>query len=30
MLHQCYYCEQIFNSKEELYEHVSIHDGSEE
>lgn len=24
-MHQCYYCEQIFDSKEELYEHVEIH-----
>ena len=24
-MHQCYYCEQIFESKEELYEHVEIH-----
>lgn len=25
MLHECYYCQQIFNSKEDLYEHVSTH-----
>ena len=24
-MHQCYYCEQIFNSKEALYDHVEIH-----
>jgi len=24
-MHQCYYCEQLFESKEELYEHVEIH-----
>ena len=24
-MHQCYYCEQMFNSKEELFEHVEIH-----
>jgi len=24
-MHQCYYCEQIFESKEELFEHVEIH-----
>lgn len=25
MIHQCYYCEQIFDSKEDLYEHLEIH-----
>ena len=24
-MHQCYYCEQIFDSKEDLYQHVEIH-----
>jgi hypothetical protein len=24
-VHQCYYCEQIFDSKDELYEHVEVH-----
>ena len=24
-MHQCYYCEQLFNSKEALYDHVDIH-----
>lgn len=24
-MHQCYYCEQIFNSKEELFDHLEIH-----
>lgn len=23
--HQCYYCEQIFESKEELYDHLEVH-----
>ena len=23
-MHQCYYCEQIFDSKEDLYQHVEI------
>lgn len=25
MVHQCYYCERIFDSKEQLYEHLNIH-----
>ena len=25
IMHQCYYCEQIFDSKEALYEHVEVH-----
>jgi hypothetical protein len=25
MIHQCYYCEQIFNTKEDLYQHLEIH-----
>ena len=28
-MHQCYYCEQIFDSKEQLYDHVEIHSDSE-
>ena len=24
-MHQCYYCEQIFDSKEALYDHVEVH-----
>ena len=24
-MHQCYYCEQIFDSKEDLFEHVEVH-----
>jgi len=24
-MHQCYYCEQIFDTKEALYEHVEVH-----
>jgi len=23
--HQCYYCEQIFDSKEKLYDHLEVH-----
>lgn len=25
MIHQCYYCEQIFDTKEELYDHLEVH-----
>ncbi len=25
MIHQCYYCEQIFESKEKLYDHLDVH-----
>ena len=25
MIHQCYYCEQIFDTKEDLYEHLEVH-----
>jgi len=25
MDNQCYYCEQIFTSKEKLYEHLEVH-----
>ena len=24
-MHQCYYCEQLFDSKEALFDHVEIH-----
>lgn len=25
MVHQCYYCEQIFDTKEALYDHLEVH-----
>jgi len=25
MDHQCYYCDQIFTSKDQLYEHLEVH-----
>ncbi len=25
MVHQCYICEQIFDSKEKLFEHLDVH-----
>jgi len=25
MIHQCYYCEQIFNTRENLYQHLEEH-----
>ena len=25
MIHQCYYCEQISNTKEKLYQHLEVH-----
>ncbi len=25
MSHQCYYCDQIFDSKEKLYDHLEVH-----
>jgi uncharacterized C2H2 Zn-finger protein len=28
-MHQCYYCEQIFDSKEDLFQHVEIHSDME-
>ena len=28
-MHQCYYCEQIFDSKEDLFQHTEIHSDSE-
>ena len=28
-MHQCYYCEQLFESKEDLYEHVEVHSDNE-
>ncbi len=24
-MHQCYYCEQLFDTKEALFDHVEIH-----
>ena len=24
-MHQCYYCDQIFDSKENLFQHVEVH-----
>ena len=24
-MHQCYYCDQIFDSKEDLYQHSELH-----
>ena len=29
VMHQCYYCEQLFDSKEELYDHVEVHSDNE-
>lgn len=29
VMHQCYYCEQIFDSKEDLFEHVEVHSDME-
>ena len=28
-MHQCYYCDQIFDSKEDLYEHSEVHSDSD-
>ena len=25
MSHQCYYCDQIFDSKEKLFDHLEVH-----
>ena len=25
LIHQCYYCEQLFETKEKLYDHLDIH-----
>jgi hypothetical protein len=25
MIHQCYYCEQLFETKEKLFDHVEVH-----
>ncbi len=25
VMHQCYYCEQLFESKERLYDHLEVH-----
>ena len=29
VMHQCYYCEQIFDSKEDLFQHTEIHSDAE-
>ncbi len=29
MAHQCYYCDQIFDSKEKLYDHLEVHSETE-
>ena len=29
LMHQCYYCEQIFDSKEDLFQHAEIHSDAE-
>ena len=29
-MHQCYYCEQMFDSKEDLYDHVEVHSDIED
>jgi hypothetical protein len=29
VMHQCYYCEQIFDSKEDLFQHAEIHSDAE-
>jgi len=29
LMHQCYYCEQIFESKEDLFQHSEIHSDAE-
>lgn len=28
--HQCYYCDQMFDSKERLFEHLEVHAETEE
>lgn len=28
-INQCYYCEQIFETKENLYEHLEVHSDPE-
>lgn len=30
MDNQCYYCEQIFDSKEKLYDHLEVHSETQE
>ncbi len=25
MMHECYYCEQLFDTKEKLYDHLDVH-----
>ncbi len=29
MSHECYYCDQIFDSKEKLYDHLEVHSKTE-
>jgi len=29
MINQCYYCEQLFETKEKLYDHLEIHSKKE-
>jgi hypothetical protein len=28
--HQCYYCDQIFDSKEQLFDHLEVHGDTKE
>ena len=30
MSHQCYYCDQMFESKERLFEHLEVHSDTKE
>ncbi len=30
MGHQCYYCEQFFETKEKLYDHLEVHSDTKE
>lgn len=30
MTHQCYYCDQIFESKEKLFDHLEVHSDTKE
>ena len=30
MTHQCYYCDQIFDSKEKLFDHLEVHSDSKD
>ncbi len=29
VMHQCYYCGQLFNTKEGLYDHMDVHTDAE-